>query len=79
MGEDPRVSSRSKALKEIQAEKVKKELSEKGVEVKTGSVKSLIEESPGVYKDIDEVVRVVDELGISKKVARLRPLAVVKG
>jgi tRNA-splicing ligase RtcB len=31
------------------------------------------------YKDIDEVVRVVDELGISKKVARLRPLAVVKG
>jgi tRNA-splicing ligase RtcB len=74
-----RVMGRGKALKEIQGEKVKQDLSKKGIEVKTGSIKSLIEESPGVYKDIDEVVKVVDELGIGKKVARLRPLCVVKG
>jgi len=74
-----RIFSRSKALKEFRGEDIKEELSKKGIEVKAGSLKSLAEESPGVYKDIDEVVKVVDELGISKKVARLRPLAVVKG
>jgi tRNA-splicing ligase RtcB len=74
-----RVSSRSSALKNIKGEEVKKELNEKGIEVKSGSWKSLAEESPQVYKDIDEVVRVVDEVGLSKKVARLRPLVVVKG
>jgi len=74
-----RVKSRSSALREIKGEKVKKELEKKGIEIKSGSWKSLAEESPGVYKDIDEVVKVVDELGISKKVARLKPLCVVKG
>ncbi len=74
-----RVMSRSGALGKFRGEKVKKELTEKGIEIKAGSWKSLAEESPKVYKDIEEVVRVVDELGISKKVARLKPLAVVKG
>jgi tRNA-splicing ligase RtcB (3'-phosphate/5'-hydroxy nucleic acid ligase) len=74
-----RISSRSKALREIKGKKVEKSLHEKGIEVKSGSYESLAEESPGVYKDIDEVVKVVDELGISKKVARLKPLIVVKG
>ncbi len=74
-----RVSSRSAALRTIRGEEVKKELSKKGIEVKSGSWKALATEAPEVYKDIDEVVRVVDELGISKKVVRLRPLGVVKG
>ena len=74
-----RVSSRSKAMREIRGEKIKEELNKKGIEVKAGSWKSLAEESPEAYKDIDEVVKVVDELGISKKVARLKPLVVVKG
>ena len=74
-----RVSSRSKALKEIKGEDVKEQLSKKGIEVKAGSMKSLAEESPQVYKDIEEVVKVIDELGISKKIARLKPLCVVKG
>jgi tRNA-splicing ligase RtcB len=39
----------------------------------------LAEEAPETYKDIDEVIRVVDSLGISKKVARLKPLTVIKG
>ena len=50
-----------------------------GIEVKAGCLKCLAEEAPEAYKDIDEVVKVVDDLGISKKVARLKPLAVVKG
>ena len=74
-----RVSSRSKALRELRGEEIKQELHEKGIEVKSGSWKALAEEAPQVYKDIDEVVRVVDELGISKKIARLKPLTVVKG
>ena len=74
-----RVSSRSKALKELRGEEIKENLKKKGIEVKAGSWKSLAEEAPEVYKDIDEVVKVVDELGISKKVARLKPLVVVKG
>lgn len=74
-----RVSSRSKAMRELRGEDIKEELHEKGIEVKAGSVKSLAEEAPSVYKDIEEVVDVVHELGISKKIARLKPLIVVKG
>ena len=74
-----RLKSRSAALKNLRGEDVKKNLSEKGIEVKSGSFKSLAQEAPEVYKDVDEVIRVVDELEISKKVARLKPLAVMKG
>lgn len=74
-----RVKSRSLALKTLRGEEIKKELGKKEIEIKAGSWKSLAEEAPEAYKDIEEVVRVVDELGISKKVARLKPLAVVKG
>ena len=74
-----RISSRSKASKNFKGEEVQKNLQKKGIEVKSGSWKSLAEEAPEVYKDIDEVVKVVDELGISKKIVRLKPLAVIKG
>jgi len=74
-----RVSSRTFATKEFRGEKVQKELQKQGIEVKSGSWKALATEAPQVYKDIDEVVKVVDELGISKKVARLKPIVVIKG
>ena len=74
-----RVSSRSAALRNLRGEDIKKQLNKKGIEVKAGSWKSLAEEAPEAYKDIDEVVDVVHELGISKKVARMKPLCVVKG
>ena len=74
-----RISSRSLALRNLKGEEIKKEMNKEGIEVKAGSWKSLAEEAPEAYKDIDEVVKVVDDLGISKKVARLKPLAVVKG
>jgi len=74
-----RISSRSFALKNLSGEEIKKELNKKGIDVEIGSLKSLAEEAPEVYKDIDEVVKVVDELGISKKIAKLKPLIVIKG
>jgi tRNA-splicing ligase RtcB (3'-phosphate/5'-hydroxy nucleic acid ligase) len=74
-----RIASRSSAMRNLDGEKIKEALNKKGIEVKTGNYKALAEEAPEVYKDIEEVVRVVDELGISKKIARLKPLIVVKG
>ena len=73
-----RVMSRTNALKKIKGEKTKEDLNKKGIEVKSSSFKSLAEESPEVYKDIEDVVDVVHKLGISKKVARLKPLVVIK-
>ena len=74
-----RVKSRSKAIKELKGEHIKQQLKKSGIEVKSGSLKSLAEEAPEVYKDIEDVVEVVDSLGISKKVAQLKPLIVIKG
>jgi len=74
-----RAKSRMKSNKEYKGENVKKEMNKKGIEIKAGSWKSYSEESPGAYKDVDEVVKVVDEEGLSKKVARLKPVIVIMG
>lgn len=74
-----RVLSRSYALKNLKTEDVEKQLALEGVLLKTGSKKGIVEEAPEAYKDVDEVVRVSDELGIGKLVAKLKPLAVIKG
>lgn len=74
-----RVMSRSKAIRTLRGEKIKQELAEKGIEIKAGSWKSLSEEAPQAYKDIDEVAKVSDKLGIGKLIARLKPLGVMKG
>jgi tRNA-splicing ligase RtcB len=74
-----RVSSRSSILKKLSGEEVKKKMNKQGIEVKAGSWNSLAEEAPEAYKDIDDVVNSVDDLGISKKIARMKPLVVVKG
>jgi len=74
-----RAESRSQALREMRGEDVKAELKEKGIEVATRSIRGLAEEAPSAYKDIDEVVRVSHEVGIGNLVARLKPIAVMKG
>jgi len=74
-----RVESRTKARKEITAESVKKQLAKKGIELEAGSFKGIVEEAPEAYKDIDEVVRVSNKTGIGKLIAKLRPIAVMKG
>jgi tRNA-splicing ligase RtcB len=74
-----RLLSRSQAIKTMQGETIKKELNAKGISVETDSVKSLAEEAPQSYKDIENVIKVSDELGLAKKVARLIPIGVIKG
>ena len=74
-----RVMSRHEALRRFRGEKIKQELQKKDIEVEAGGWKSIVEEAPGVYKDIDEVVRVSHKAGIGNLVARVKPLAVMKG
>jgi len=74
-----RFMSRSRAKRQFYGEKVKSDLRAKGILVKAASMPVIAEEAPGAYKDIDNVVEVCHRVGISKKVARLRPLAVAKG
>ena len=74
-----RVMSRFKALKTFRGERVKHDLAKDGIAVKCASWKGLAEEAPGVYKDIDEVVKVSNDLGIGNLVAKVKPLGVIKG
>jgi tRNA-splicing ligase RtcB len=74
-----RVMSRSKAKKEVEGSSLRRELEDKGIKVRAGSLPGLAEEAPSAYKDVDMVVETVSEAGIAKKVARLRPVAVIKG
>jgi tRNA-splicing ligase RtcB len=74
-----RVMSRKKAKKKIWGEDLRKELQSSGIHVRAGSMAGLAEEAPQAYKDVDEVVETVSGAGIAKKVARLVPVAVVKG
>jgi len=74
-----RVSSRTSARNNIRGEDVKSELAKKGIDVEARSFAGLSEEAPEVYKDIDEVVRVSHEAGIGNLVAKLKPIAVMKG
>jgi len=74
-----RVLSRSFAIRNLSQEELKKEMENKDVEIKTANFRGALEEAPEAYKDVNEVVRVSHELGIGNIVARLKPLAVVKG
>uniref|UniRef100_A0A7C6A9D9 tRNA-splicing ligase RtcB n=1 Tax=candidate division WOR-3 bacterium TaxID=2052148 RepID=A0A7C6A9D9_UNCW3 len=74
-----RVWSRTKALDETRNRDVKAELKSKGILVMAASREVLREEVPDAYKDVDVVVDVCHRAGISKKVAKMRPLGVVKG
>jgi tRNA-splicing ligase RtcB len=58
---------------------VKRDLEERGISVRPGSVRLLSEEAPYAYKDVDEVIDVCDRAGLAAPVARLRPVGVVKG
>lgn len=74
-----RTMSRHAALRVRSGQAVKKELEEKGIVVRSLSLRGLAEEMPLAYKDIDNVVNVVEKAGLAKKVARLKPLGVIKG
>ena len=74
-----RAMSRSAARREIRIDQMEREMRGAGVVCRARSRKLLVEEAPAAYKDIDSVVDVVHGAGISKKVARLKPMVVIKG
>lgn len=74
-----RTMSRHEAMRRVSGEDVVKRLKSKGIIVKCWSPRGIAEEAPMAYKNIDEVVETVHNAGLSKKVARLVPLAVIKG
>ncbi|MFA7198596.1 MAG: RtcB family protein [Methanoculleus sp.] len=74
-----RVLSRSKAKKTVHGKELREHLAGEGILVRAHSDSALAEEAPEVYKPSREVVRVVHEAGLSKIVARLEPLGVIKG
>lgn len=71
--------SRHAAKKEVSGRKLKVELEKEGIFIQAGSIRGLAEEAPIAYKDIHDVIGVVHQVGIAKKVAKLRPVIVVKG
>ncbi|MGI6589324.1 MAG: RtcB family protein [Candidatus Iainarchaeum sp.] len=74
-----RSMSRSEAIKKISGGELLKKLYEKGIIVKAHSTKGLAEEAPTAYKNIIDVVGVMDSTNISKKVAKLKPIICIKG
>jgi len=74
-----RVMSRAEALRRFSGRQIIKELASRGVIIKSWSEHGVAEEAPQAYKNIDEVIEVVHNAGLAKKVARLVPLAVIKG
>jgi tRNA-splicing ligase RtcB len=71
--------SRKQAKGTFRPDSLRHGLRDEGVHVRARSGGTIAEEAPGAYKDIDEVVRVSDMLGIGEKVARMRPIATIKG
>lgn len=74
-----RVLSRRKAKKVANKDKLYNNLSKAGITLKVSSWRSVAEEIPEAYKDIDEVIKVVTKTGLAHRVARLVPVGVIKG
>lgn len=74
-----RVLSRHQAKKAAKGRSIVRELEDRGIIVKGASRATLVEEIPDAYKDVNDVVNVVHGAGIAKKVARLKPIGVIKG
>ncbi len=74
-----RFMSRSRAKKQFFGKEIQDKLASEGIIVRATKGIVIAEEAPGAYKDVDEVVKVSDSLGIATKAIRLRPIGVIKG
>ncbi|MFQ5420292.1 MAG: RtcB family protein, partial [Anaerolineae bacterium] len=74
-----RMMSRRQAKKQVRGSQLRQELEASGIHVRAGSMAGLAEEAPVAYKDVDRVIEVVHGAGIARKVARIVPVAVIKG
>ena len=71
--------SRRKAMKNAKGRNLIKELSDKGVVIQARGHRTIAEEMPGAYKDVSDVVEVMHKEGITRKVAKIKPIGVIKG
>ncbi len=83
-GEGPLVSTchgagRVMSRATVRGERLRQELQSRAIVVRAGSMSGLAEEAPVAYKDVTRVVEVVERAGIGRKLARLEPIAVIKG
>jgi tRNA-splicing ligase RtcB len=74
-----RVMSRGQAKRAVRGQQLRSELEAEGVVVRAGSMAGLADEAPMAYKDLEQVVQVVHSAGLARRVARTRPLGVIKG
>jgi tRNA-splicing ligase RtcB (3'-phosphate/5'-hydroxy nucleic acid ligase) len=74
-----RMMSRRAAARDARGREIERELEEHGIIAQARSWRGLAEEQPAAYKDVDLVVEVVHNAGLARKVARLRPMGVIKG
>jgi tRNA-splicing ligase RtcB len=74
-----RLMSRAAAKRQIQGGQLRQDLEARGIHVRAQSMSGLAEEAPDAYKDIDAVIESVEGAGLARKVAKMRPLAVMKG
>ncbi len=74
-----RIKSRTQAKEDYWGEEIQKDLKREDITVKARSPKTIAEEAPGAYKDIDQVIEVSDKLGIGEKVVQLAPIINIKG
>jgi tRNA-splicing ligase RtcB len=74
-----RTMSRHAAARQVHGDELRRELEAAGIAVRASSARGLAEEAPAAYKDVDEVVATCERAGLAQRVARLRPLGVVKG
>src|SRR6516162_1576289 len=74
-----RAFSRHAALKQWSGRKIVDELAERGILIKSPSMRGVAEEAPGAYKDVSAVVAAAERAGLARRVAHLRPLICIKG
>lgn len=74
-----RAMSRKAAKKKVRGEELRERLESRGIMVRAAHLASLAEEAPEAYKDVREIVKICEGAGLSRRVARMRPLGVIKG
>lgn len=74
-----RVLSRSQAKKQIDGKALKRDLESRGIRIHANTPNIISEEAPQAYKDVDEVIQLSNSAGLAKPIARMMPLAVIKG
>jgi tRNA-splicing ligase RtcB len=71
--------SRTAIRKQVEGGALRKRLERQGIAVRARSARGLAEEAPEAYKDVEQVVAIVERAGLAARVARLRPIGVLKG